>query len=106
MGKAYVRFMIENPEYLKFLFFTEHKSPVEVDYNKICHPSETPFDIFKKSAENYLSSINIHKDKHYIDILAMWSLVHGISLLIAHKAISFEGNYLELVDKMLNEKLI
>lgn len=105
MGKAYVKFMVENPEYLKFLFLTEHKYPVRLDCNKLCHPSETPFDIFKKSAENYLTSINSDKDKYYLDILAMWSLVHGISLLIGHNAISYEGDYLDLVDKMLNEKL-
>ncbi|MFL0198631.1 TetR/AcrR family transcriptional regulator [Clostridium sp. WILCCON 0269] len=105
MGRSYVKFMIENPEYLKFLFLTEHKYPIFVKNNKLLHPEGTPFDIFKKSCEYYLESISDNKESYYLDSLYMWSLVHGIALLIVNKVIEYDGDYLELVDKIIDKKI-
>lgn len=105
MGKSYVKFMVENPEYLKFLFLTEHKNPVFISNSKLTHSEGTPFDVFKKSAEYYLSSIDSDRELYYLNTMSMWSLVHGIALLIANKIIEYEGDYLELVERMLNEKI-
>jgi len=105
MGKCYVKFMVENPEYLKFLFLTEHTSPIVVEDNKfLCHIN-SPFNVFKESAEFYLSSMNLDKDMYTLNILTMWSLVHGIAVLIANKALDYKGDYLELVHKMIDENL-
>lgn len=105
MGKSYVKFMVENPEYLKFLFLTEHRYPADITEKEFCSHPDTPFEIFKKSAEYYMASINVDKELYFVETLAMWSLVHGASLLITHKAINYDGDYMELVDKMLNEKI-
>ncbi len=36
----------------------------------------------------------------------MWSLVHGITVLIVNKSIVYEGDYLELAEKMIIETII
>ena len=105
MGKSYVKFMVENPEYLKFMFLTEHKYPIFISNKELHHLDDTPFDIFKNSCENYLDSISTNKNLYYLDTMHMWSLVHGIALLIANKVVEYDGDYLEFVEKMLDEKL-
>lgn len=105
MGKTYVRFMVENPEYLKFLFLNEHKYPILITNNKLEHQDGTPFDVFKKSCCFYLESIDLNKESYYLEIISMWSSVHGIALLIANKVIEYNGDYLELVEKIIDEKI-
>ncbi|MDP4089690.1 MAG: hypothetical protein Q8930_10530, partial [Bacillota bacterium] len=67
---------------------------------------DASFEIFRKSAEYYLDSIHQARELYYVDTLVMWSLVHGIALLISKKSIVYDGDYMELVDKMLNEKIV
>jgi len=105
MGKAYVRFMVENPEYLEFLFLNEHKHPIIITNNKLEHKEGTPFDIFKKSCWSYCESINLNKELYYLETISMWSSVHGIALLIANKVIEYKDDYLELVEKIIDEKI-
>jgi AcrR family transcriptional regulator len=105
MGKCYVKFMVENPEYLKFLFLTEHKDQTILKKDEIGHEEKTSFDVFKESAKFYLTSINIDEELHNLRTIAMWSIVHGISLLFANKVISCEEDYLEFVQKMLEDSI-
>lgn len=105
MGKAYVEFMVENPEYLKFLFLSNHHCPIIMEDQKFFYEDKIPFGIFKESAASYLDSLNLDKDIYPLEILAMWSLVHGLATLISNKNIEYQGDYLQLVEKVLLEKL-
>jgi AcrR family transcriptional regulator len=105
IGKGYVKFMVENPEYLKFLFLAEHSSPIKVTSNSLSAYDYSSFNIFKDSALNYLNFIKVDPKDYTLNILTMWSAVHGISILLANKSISYSDDYMLLVDRMLREKL-
>lgn len=105
LGKAYVSFMVENPDYLKFLFLNDNIYSIEVSENTIGHTNSKAFNIFKESATNMLRTFNIPQQKIDIDIIAMWTMVHGIAVLLANGTICYDGNYLDLVHKLLCEKL-
>nr|WP_278337107.1 TetR-like C-terminal domain-containing protein [Clostridium cavendishii] len=105
MGKAYVKFMVENPEYLKFMFLSDDKSSINIEEDKIGENNNTAFNVFKESADEYLKEINMNEDLFVEKILIMWSLVHGISVLIAKKSISHDENYLNMVEKMIYDTL-
>ena len=59
MGKKYVQFMVENPEYLKFLFVNRNSSPVLIKDNSFVEvdPND-PFSIFASTASNFFDSIS------------------------------------------------
>ncbi len=105
MGKKYVQFMVENPEYLKFLFINRNTPPVSIkDSSFVDANSNDPFSIFARTASNFfdsIDSIDSNPDSKVTYILTMWSLVHGISELIINNSIVLEGDYMEYVDKML-----
>ncbi len=105
LGKKYVWFMVENPDYLKFAFLTRSDSGVVIEENKPKSGEYPTFNIFENCALDFLKSINVEKEKYVQDIIAMWSMVHGLATMLSYKTFSFEGNYLELVEKILRKNL-
>lgn len=101
MGKEYVRFMVENPEYLKLTFLSDYNSPISIENGMFGKCGDSSFSVFKDCAERYLKSINEEPELYMTKTMAMWSLVHGIAILISKKAIDYKGDYLELVERMI-----
>lgn len=103
LGKCYVRFMIENPDYMRFIFINPNKKSMNMLHES---PDSTdPYQVFKNSALRYLEWLKANPKNQAIDILAMWSLVHGYSMLLVNNNLDIPDNYLEITDKMLREKL-
>lgn len=105
MGKAYVKFMVENPEYLKFMFLTDISYPVRIEDDQFCSYKDSPFGVFKESSERYFKKINLNNDAYMQKTLTMWSMVHGIAILIIKKSIEYKGDYLVLVEKMIKTNI-
>lgn len=103
IGKAYVKFFIENPEFFKFLFIYRLYVNVEQEPRQNGN-RENSFRIFEKSAKKYLSSIS-SKDEESVDIVTMWSLVHGLTMLISNGHVVVEKNYMDFVDKVVSKML-
>ena len=101
MGKAYVRFMVENPEYLKLTFLSDYTSSISIENGTFSKCEDSSFSVFKDCASRYFESIHLEQELYMTKTMAMWSLVHGIAVLIAKKAIIYKGDYLELVEKMI-----
>ncbi|MBK1809876.1 TetR/AcrR family transcriptional regulator [Clostridium sp. YIM B02505] len=106
IGKAYVQFMVENPEYLKFMFLSNNDKAIKIENNEFIGHEGTAFEVFKNGAEKYLVENGFDKEQQIGAILAMWSMVHGIALLICNNSIQYEGDYLDLVEKMIGTSLI
>ncbi|MNP26729.1 HTH-type transcriptional regulator LuxR [compost metagenome] len=105
MGKAYVKFMVENPEYLNFMFLWGNSTPIKIEENKFNSYEGSAFEVFKNSAERYLKEINIDESEYTERVLTMWSMVHGISILLAKGSIKYNGDYLDLTEKMIRSGL-
>ncbi len=61
-------------------------------------------DYLKNSAIEYLKSINVKEEEYSQDVIAMWSMVHGIAVMLANKTFIYSGNYLELVENIIHKK--
>lgn len=105
MGRTYVKFMVENPEYLKFMFLSDNPYSVKIEDNRFYECENSTFSVFMHSSEKYFQTINLDKDLYVDKILSMWSLVHGISILISKKSIDYRGDYLSLVEKIIRNSL-
>lgn len=105
LGKKYVWFMVENPDYLKFAFLTKTQPGTVVGEDKIKNAGTDTFNIFENCAFDFFKSINVKEEDYVQDILAMWSMVHGLATMLAYKTISYEGDYLKLVEKILRKNL-
>ena len=105
LGKKYVWFMVENPDYLKFAFLQNCESEIVIEENKLRSVEYGSFNIFKYCALDFLKSINVKEEEYAQDIIAMWSMVHGIATMLSYKTFVYKGDYLELVENILSKNL-
>lgn len=105
LGKKYVWFMVENPDYLKFAFLTKSKSVKVMEEDKLKEVGKGTFNIFENCALDFFKSINVKEEDYAQDIIAMWSMVHGLATMLAYKTFSYKGDYLKLVEKILRNNL-
>ncbi len=105
MGKAYVKFMVENPEYLKFMFLSDNAYPVKIVDNKFSDDKVSAFGVFKDSAERFFKEIKLDENLYMQKTLTLWSMVHGIAILIIKRSIEYKGNYLVLVENMIRSSI-
>lgn len=105
LGKAYVKFMVENPEHFKFMFFSNTIYPIEIEGDKFTSDENNSFELFKNSVERYFKEMGLEKNLYVQKTLALWSLVHGMAILIAKDGIEYKGDYLELVENMISVSL-
>ena len=105
MGCSYVKFFVENPEYLRLLFLSDLDKNVKDEYCETLENGEQPFRTFYNAIERFTSENknNIAGNSTDPNALALscWGLVHGMAILIAKKDFSYDGDYLELVRKIL-----
>jgi len=106
MGKAYVKFMVQHPDYLKLMFLSDSVYSIKIKDNKCYGEGGSAFEIFKSNAESFFKEINLDESLYIEKVLAMWSLVHGISILLTKKSLEYDGDYMELVERIIKNGLM
>jgi AcrR family transcriptional regulator len=105
MGYSYVKFFVENPEYLRLLFLSDLANNFKNKHFDTYENCEQPFQTFYRAVERLQEESKNHAAGNDADPNAMalscWGLVHGMAILIAKKDFAYEGDYLELVKKIL-----
>lgn len=105
MGYSYVKFFVENPEYLRLLFLSDLAINLKNKNLETCKSEEQPFKTFYNAIERYhaesMNSVAGNSMDPNALALSCWGLVHGMAILIAKKDFSYDGDYLELVRKIL-----
>lgn len=105
MGKRYVEFMVENPDYFKFIFLTDHNSPIIIQKDAFLLREGHAFDIVRKCANDYYDTINMDIKYRTTALISFWSTVHGFTSLIAFNTISYQEGYTEIIQKLLDTHL-
>ncbi|MBE6071252.1 MAG: TetR/AcrR family transcriptional regulator [Clostridium butyricum] len=100
LGKKYVAFMVNNPDYLKILFLSDFEANISIKNGKI-ESNFRAFNIFKDCAINTFKMCGIKEEDYSRNIMAMWCMVHGIAVLLANKTVIYDGDYDKLVEDIL-----
>ena len=80
LGKSYVLFFYENPLYYQFLFSLDN---IDIE-------TYAPFVLFKCTAEEVLKNLlgkRTDKKNLHAKVIALWSLVHGLSSIVTIKGV-------------------
>ena len=99
MGKSYVLFFINNPDYFKFLFSNQNiiaHLKVDKEY-KNDYP---PFILLKEEYLRYLEEKNLKRsdDEKEIDIIRIWSTVHGLASIACMPNVEVSFSFEEKLD--------
>lgn len=101
LGKSYVGFMVENPYYLKVLFFTDATRTINQAMVEERTDLTDPLSIFKETAIAHLIYHQIPPEQYEYCLVGMWGVVHGITLMLLNGNWLPEGNYLDAVEFIL-----
>ena len=105
VGLQYIKFLIEHPDYFKFIFLTNHHNPILMTEDTFITRDGHPFQMIQKCMADFLSSVGMEKKNWVAETLSVWGLVHGLVVLHIHNTIAYTGDYMELAEKLLRERL-
>lgn len=101
MGKAYVQFFINYPEYYSFLFVQPY---LKID---LCMGNEPnafePFQYYKDKAYSIYQNEGFCEERIKYGIIAMWAKVHGLAAIASMQGIHKDFEWEDVLDKILVE---
>lgn len=98
----YVRFMVENPDYFRYVFMTNHGAGITFAPGEVIDAGGGPFSIALECARSFF--IDVKKSTDWVsDVLTVWSQIHGLTLLLANQTIAYEGDYLAFARGMVEK---
>jgi len=104
MGCAYVHFFMENPSYLRLLFLSDIHRRIDTRFGGRSglfeNPEETFYDAIRRYAAEHGGTSSVSSDAQAL-ALGAWGLVHGITILLVHGDFQYEGDYMDLVRKVI-----
>lgn len=103
MGKSYVMFFINNPQYFSFLF---SKPCIEVNLSLDADGTNNypPFQLLKTTVFNVFSESQMSKEKLEDTIISLWSTVHGLASIATMKNIHYNKNWEEKIEDIIWNK--
>ncbi|MGL4820186.1 MAG: TetR/AcrR family transcriptional regulator [Bacilli bacterium] len=105
LGAYYVTFMVENPDYMKFLFLNSSIETICYADGQFLKSEEMAFEIFKNCAEAMFREAGLPPAVYGMNVLTMWSVVHGYALLVAKKNLDVGEDYVGVLMQMLTSRV-
>lgn len=102
MGKAYVLFFLQYPEYYTFLF-AQPCVKIDLSMNS-CEDSFAPFQYYKEKAYLVYSKEGFTDEQIKYGVIAMWAKVHGVAAIASMKYIERDFEWEDILEKILVEK--
>lgn len=98
IGRAYVEFFIEHPNYYDFIF----KQPcVNIDLTIDGISSFKPFQFYKEKCYEVYRNVGLSDEEIQIGIINMWALVHGLASIATMKYVRRDFKWEEKLEKII-----
>lgn len=103
MGKGYVMFFINNPQYFPFLF---SHSRIEIDLSLDGDGTGNfpPFELLKKTAFRILGGPGMPKEKMEDTIISLWATVHGLASIATMKNVHYDKDWETKIEDIIWHK--
>lgn len=102
LGKAYLRFFLENPQYFRLLV-TQPTAAMDLSNMDVVSQFH-PFEVFKNAARDFLDSVHIPVVRQAQDIARMWAKVMGVTTLAVMPSVHYDGDWYVLLENLLDER--
>lgn len=101
MGKAYILFFEQYPEYYAFLFA---QPCVKIDLSmRTDEDNFPPFQYFKEKAYFVYRKENFTDERIKYGVIAMWAKVHGLAAIVSMKYVKKDFEWENVLEKILVE---
>lgn len=105
IGKAYIHFFVENPNYYPFLF-NQSNIQIVLTENQEKAKSYQRFEGNPNSIFVIMDKLDIPESLQMQNIIAVWSIVHGLAGIVTMQGVEYDGNWNSMIEKVLSENLI
>lgn len=105
IGKAYIHFFVENPNYYPFLFNQSNIRFVLTE-NQEKAKSYRRYEGNPNSIFVVMDKLDIPEFLQMQNIIAVWSIVHGLAGIVTMQGVEYDGNWSSMIEKVLSENLI
>lgn len=106
MCEHYISFLVNNPDYFRYIFMTSHDRQLMVSEEELLYIEEDhPFNKSINYAKKYFARLRDNDKDWILDFMALWSQIHGFSLLLVNGTLDFRGDYMAYARKMIEAQL-
>jgi len=104
IGKAYIYFFVDNPNYYSFLF---NQSNIKIVLSDDPKTAESYKDLEGEPTALFLlmDKLNIPESLQMQNFIAVWSVVHGLAGIVTMKGVEFDGDWNTMIEKILTDNL-
>ena len=103
MGKSYVMFFINNPQYFHFLF-SQPCMEVNLSLDDDGRASFPPFELLKKVALPIFRGMGMSEHKMEDAIISLWATVHGLASISTMKSVHYDKAWEEKIEDIIWNK--
>jgi len=103
IGKSYIMFFVNNPQYFPFLFSqtcTEINLSLDYDGTK----SFPPFELFKTIVFRIFGKTGMPKEKMEDTIISLWATVHGLASIATMKNVHYNKDWETKIEDIIWNK--
>ena len=103
MGRSYVKFFINNPDYYQFLFYNQ-RITVHLMAGETHEEDYPPYLLLKALFFRYLDEkgINLSDEEKEIELIKIWSTVQGIASIACMENVTTSKPWETYLDKLIN----
>lgn len=103
IGKSYVMFFVNNPQYFPFLF-SQSSMEVNLSLDGDGTNNFPPFEILKNTVFRILGRGEISKEKMEDTIISLWATVHGLASIATMKNVYYDKDWETKIEDIIWNK--
>lgn len=100
MGRAFVQFFRDYPQAFS-LITNQRDIQIRMSEQEIEPSNYAPFRLFVEQAEPVLQGWGVPEEELPRKILELWALVNGLAAIYAMQGFTYEGDWMEMVNKII-----
>ncbi len=105
MGRDYIKFFADNPEYMRLLFFSQAQAWMrEAVKDEHQCADEHPYSALERAVKNYKAAYPHDERTEDELIVYCWGLVHGIAVLVVNGELPGGEMTMTLIDRVLQSE--
>ncbi|OQB25598.1 MAG: transcriptional regulator BetI [Firmicutes bacterium ADurb.Bin182] len=103
MGKSYVLFFINNPQYFQFLF-SEASMRIDLSLDSDSSKNFPPFEMLKTIVFRVWGKNGMSKEKLEDTIIHLWATVHGLASIATMKNVRYDKDWAAKIEDIIWNK--
>lgn len=103
LGKSYIMFFVDNPQYFRFLF-SQPCMKINLNMDDDGSSNYAPFELFRKNIFKALENYNMNDEQKKDAVISSWALVHGVASIATMKNVVYDKLWEDKIYDLIERK--